>query len=168
MVRDHIDTLVNKAIEKYIKENSENKVNVASEATVPSRIQQQSGRQIRVEASRGIAKWRNPASDFIRGLGIPVQDQEKKNSDVLVVKTINEGTRPVTINSWGLNISDKTIIPPMTHRCTDIELPARLEDGEALTGWIEYEALKEYGFEFPRDKGNIWVDDATGKRWFCK
>lgn len=167
MLRDHIDTLAKKAVERIKMDGGQG--NDSRNTVTPSSGLPDNSRQIRVEVGLGFATgWRtHPAVEFMRSIGLPVPEQEKENPILLIVKAINEGTRAVTINSWGLNVSAGSIIPPIHRRCTNVDLPARLEDGESLVGWIEYDSVKEHGFEFPRDKGNVWVEDATGKRWFC-
>ena len=167
MLRDHIDSLAKQTLERIKMGGIQSDVASNGNAS-PSSADSVNSRQVRVEVGLGFATgWRNPAAEFMRTMGVPVPEQNRENPVLLIVKAINEGTRPVTINSWGLNVSAGTIMPPMHRECTNMPLPARLEDGETLVGWIEYDELKEHGFEFPRDRRNVWVDDVTGKRWFC-
>lgn len=168
MLRDHIDSLVYKATEAHGSTASTDK-KISLEKGNKLDLNEKLSRQVKIEVGLGISNYKQQKSNTeILGtlLGIPFPQNENKNATLLTVKAVNEGIRPVTITSWGINVSKGSIIPPLHKQCTSKELPARLEDGDFITGWIEYDLIKEHGFEFPRDKANVWVEDVSGNKWF--
>lgn len=93
----------------------------------------------------------------------PVQD---KVLEFVTITAVNSGHRPITVIEAGLRIGDNMTVSQLDNRTFKYPLPKKLEDGESVIIYFDYEVIHQAYEELSKEHGRYkysFVRDAENK-----